>query len=104
MPVAIPQMKWDEWVRSLQITLPGYLQRVVRQLNLISDGKFDAVNLTSTTAPTTGTASHGDVIRNSNPTEITTDGAGKYYVLYGWICVAGGTPGTWKEMRVATGG
>lgn len=102
MPVHIPQMKWEEWVRSLQITLPGYLQRVVRQLNLISDGKFDAVNLSGTTAPTTGQWSQGDVLRNSNPTEQTSV-AGDNYVLFGWICVAGGTPGTWEEIRVNTG-
>lgn len=102
MPVHIPQMKWEEWVRSLQITLPGYLQRVVRQLNLISDGKFDAVNLSGTTAPTTGQWSHGDVLRNSNPTEQTSV-AGDNYTLFGWICVAGGTPGTWEELRINTG-
>jgi hypothetical protein len=42
------------------------------------------------------------VLRNSNPTEITST-AGDNYVLYGWICVAGGTPGTWEEIRTNTG-
>ena len=102
MPVHIPQMLWQEWVRSLQITLPGYLQRMARQLNLLSDGRFDAVNLSGTTAPTTGTWAQGDVLRNSNPTEVTSS-AGDNYVLYGWICVAGGTPGTWEELRIPTG-
>lgn len=42
-----------------------------------------------TAAPVTGKWVQGDRIVNSNPT------AGD---VMGWICVAGGTPGTWKEL------
>lgn len=38
-------------------------------------------------APVAGTWSQGDIIYNSTPT------AGGYV---GWVCVSGGTPGTWK--------
>ncbi len=40
-----------------------------------------------TAAPTTGTWSQGDYRRNTTPS------AGGYF---GWVCVTGGTPGTWK--------
>jgi hypothetical protein len=45
------------------------------------------INLFSTAPPTYGTWKKGDKIWNSNPT------AGGYL---GWVCVADGTPGTWK--------
>jgi hypothetical protein len=40
-------------------------------------------------APTTGTYSQGDVVYNTAPN------AGSYI---GWVCVTGGTPGTWKTF------
>lgn len=40
-----------------------------------------------TAPPTTGTWNVGDIVRNLNPS------AGGYL---GWVCVASGTPGTWK--------
>ena len=42
-----------------------------------------------TAAPTTGTWQRGNVVWNTTPS------AGGYA---GWICVTGGTPGTWKEF------
>lgn len=42
-----------------------------------------------TAAPTTGTWLVGDEVRNTTPT------AGG---VMGWICVSGGTPGTWKSF------
>lgn len=43
----------------------------------------------ASTAPTTGTWVAGDIVWNAVPTA-----AGKI----GWVCVAGGTPGTWKAF------
>jgi len=40
-------------------------------------------------APTTGTYLQGDIVYNSAPT------AGGNI---GWVCTAGGTPGTWKTF------
>ncbi len=52
--------------------------------------RFDnQTEFTSTAAPTTGTWKHGDRVWNSN---ISAGG------IPGWICVAAGTPGTWKAM------
>lgn len=52
-------------------------------------------------APTTGTWLQGDMVTNSTPTELGT--AGSKYVILGWCCVSGGTPGTWVQNRVLTG-
>jgi hypothetical protein len=97
MPVVIPQMKWDEWVRSIQIALPNYLQRLSRQVNNLSDGKFEAVNFVASSIPTTGAAAKGDICRKINPTVVTT--SNESYILYGWICTVEGNPGTWEELR-----
>jgi hypothetical protein len=59
------------------------------------------VSKTGTAAPTTGTYTAGKKIFKANPTEAGT--AGSKYVIFGWICIASGTPGTWVEMRALTG-
>jgi hypothetical protein len=51
--------------------------------------KGENVIIKSTTTPTYGTWSKGDVIINSNPSAGGT---------YGWICTTSGTPGTWKSL------
>jgi hypothetical protein len=43
----------------------------------------------------------GDFVRNSTPTEL--GGAGSKYIVWGFICIGAGTPGTWREMRFLTG-
>jgi hypothetical protein len=48
------------------------------------------LNITAgTAAPTTGTWARGDIRFNSAPSAAGTPG---------WVCVAAGTPGTWKAM------
>jgi hypothetical protein len=54
-----------------------------------------------TAAPTTGTWSQGDYVKNIAPIEGGT--AGSKYVIRGWICVSSGTPGTWVQDRALTG-
>lgn len=41
------------------------------------------------TAPASGQYQKGDIVWNSNPKEDT---------FVGWICIAGGTPGTWRSF------
>ena len=77
------------------------LQAIVRKVNGLSDGKFYAVDGIATAAPTTGTYAQGDFVRNSNPTEAGV--ALSKYVIFGWVCTVGGTPGTWLEVRTLTG-
>jgi hypothetical protein len=83
---------------------PGLKQELVDHailLNLLTDGRLAGTNNATTAAPTSGTHAQGDVVRNSAPTELGT--AGSKYVVLGWVCVAGGTPGTWVQIRALTG-
>ena len=54
------------------------------------------------TIPVTGSWAAGDKVKHSAPVEVGS--VASKYVIIGWVCVASGTPGTWKEMRVLTGG
>ena len=51
--------------------------------------------------PTTGKHMQGDFIRNSAPVEAGTSGS--KYVVFGWLCVASGEPGTFVSARFLTG-
>lgn len=70
-------------------------------VNLMTDGRLAGVNNASTAAPTTGAYARGDFVQNSQPSELGT--AGSKYVIYGWLCVTAGTPGTWVQCRFLTG-
>lgn len=70
-------------------------------INLMTDGRLAGTNNASTAAPTAGTHARGDFVRNSEPAE--AGAASSMYVVLGWVCVSGGTPGTWKQCRVLTG-
>lgn len=71
------------------------------QVNATSEGQIQGAYNALTAAPTAGSYKQGDMIRNSAPAELGT--AGSKYVITGWICVASGTPGTWRDMRCLTG-
>ncbi|WP_288074950.1 hypothetical protein [Pseudomonas sp.] len=81
------------------------LERLLReqaaQINRIAEGRISAFYSAATAAPTGGTWAQGDFVRNSAPSEVGT--AGSKYLIHGWQCVAGGTPGTWLECRYLTG-
>jgi len=89
---------------ALTNALVSWLKLCQQQLNRLSSGSISA-STTATTAPPPPKSvtmyAQGDFIRNSNPTVLGT--AGSRYVLIGWVCVAGGTPGTWVESRTLTG-
>lgn len=70
-------------------------------VNLITEGRIAGTANATTAAPTTGTYAQGDFVRNSAPTEQGT--AGSRYVVLGWVCVAGGTPGTFVPIQPPTG-
>lgn len=71
------------------------------QVNLLSEGKQSAHYASGTAAPTTGTWAQGDFVKNSNITEQGI--AMSKYIIFGWACVSGGTPGTWVQCRFLTG-
>jgi len=56
---------------------------------------------TTGTAPTSGTWIAGDEVKIAAPTIAGT--AGSQYMVVGYRCTTGGTPGTWTPERVLTG-
>lgn len=81
------------------------LQRELRehatQVNLISEGRIAGFYGALTAAPTSGDWMQGDSVRNSAPSELGA--AASKYIIWGWTCVASGTPGTWVQNRFLTG-
>ena len=97
----LPQGPADDWNRRLVLRLYELLSQIARKVNAMASGTAAGFDGGGTAAPTTGTWSQGDTWRNTAPAELGA--AGSKYVLTGWVCVAGGTPGTWREQRTLTG-
>lgn len=72
-----------------------------QQVNLMAEGRIVAAYNAMPSVPTAGTYAQGDFVRNSTPSELGT--AGSKYVIFGWLCVVGGTPGTFVQCRFLTG-
>lgn len=72
-------------------------------VNKLSEGRIYQHYNAAAAAPTGATVAYqlGDFIRNTTPTELGT--AGSMYLVFGFVCVAAGNPGTWREVRVLTG-
>jgi hypothetical protein len=81
------------------------LQRELRehavQVNAVSEGRIGGSYNAQTAAPTTGQYAQGDFVRNSAPVEAGV--ATSRYVVLGWICTVGGSPGTFLPVRALTG-
>jgi hypothetical protein len=72
-----------------------------QQVNLMAEGRIAANYGAMPSVPTTGTFAQGDFVRNSTPSELGTSGS--KYVIFGWLCVSPGTPGTFVQCRFLTG-
>ena len=88
-------------MQQLQQSMVPLLRNTAIKVNQLSSGRFAARDETATAIPTSGSWAQGDEVINSNRTELGT--AGAKYILMGWVCIAAGSPGTWREMRVLTG-
>lgn len=77
------------------------LREHATQVNLLSEGKLSGSYAALTAAPTTGTHAKGDFVRNSDPSELGS--VSSKYVIFGWVCVTGGSPGTFVQCRFLTG-
>lgn len=86
---------------SLGRFLVDTVRPLVRKVNGLAGGAFNAVDGIATAPPTTGTYATPDFLRNSAPVELGAPGS--KYVIYGWLCVTAGTPGTWLQCRFLTG-
>ena len=84
-------------LRALAQLLPMF----AAQVNAISEGRIAGTHNAQPAPPTAGLYQAGDYIKNSAPQVLGT--AGSQYVLRGWVCVAGGEPGTWVQDRGLTG-
>jgi hypothetical protein len=91
----------DAYQSNLNRRLYQLFRQISQQVNGLSEGQMVANYSASTTAPTTGTYNQGDFIRNSTPSELGS--AGSKYVVFGFVCVVSGTPGTWVQQRFLTG-
>ena len=65
----------------------------------LSEGRIEVTN-GLTAAPTTGKWQAGDWMRNTAPTELGS--APDTYIIWGWVCVASGEPGTWEALVIGT--
>ena len=88
--------------KSVDADTAQWMRSVAQQVNALSEGRASALYQAGSSAPTTGTFAQGDFVANNTPTELGT--AGSKYVIDGWKCVNGGTPGTWVQCRYLTGG
>lgn len=88
--------------QSVDAATAQWMREVAQQVNALSDGRAVALYQAGSSAPTTGTFARGDFVANNTPSEMGT--AGAKYVIDGWKCVSGGTPGTWVQCRYLTGG
>lgn len=61
-------------------------RQIEQQVNGAYEGRVTC-RFTAEAAPTTGTWARGDIVYDATPS------SGGHV---GWICTAGGTPGTWK--------
>jgi hypothetical protein len=81
-------MEWvDEWLRAFAA---NWL-RIAQQLNGVSEGRIAPWHTAHTTYPVAGKYDQGDFVRNSTPTVagvVPCD-----YIVMGWVCTVGGTPG-----------
>lgn len=72
-------------------------------VNGLSEGRIYQNYNSRTAAPSSANERFdvGDQVRNSLPSELGS--AGSKYIILGWVCVAAGSPGTWREIRTLTG-
>ncbi len=101
MKLPTDNLRLGDSLGSLFKALHQVLPMIARQVNDTSEGRIHGAHNALAAAPTTGTYSQGDYIRNKAPEVLGT--AGSQYVVKGWICVDSGTPGTWVEDRGVTG-
>lgn len=74
---------------------------ILRNATVLSNNEILIVSCIESGIPTLGSWIVGDIIYNSNISELGTTGS--KYIIRGWICTVSGTPGTWLEMRSLTG-
>ena len=85
----------------LNVVLDQQFFAIATKVNGLADGRLSQIDNARTSVPTTGTWAQGDFVRNSTPSELGA--AASKYVIFGWLCTVGGTPGTFVQCRFLTG-
>lgn len=98
--INLEQFVHGEYDRALMTEMVRQLEDAV---NRLSEGRIYQHYNAANAAPTGTTVAYqvGDKVWNLTPSELGT--AGSMYCIIGWLCLAAGSPGTWREMRVLTG-
>lgn len=96
--IAQPGADFD---RRLYQSLFKLFRDIATKVNQMAAGTASGFDGAATAAPTTGTWAQGDRVRNSSPSELGA--VGSKYVVIEFLCIAGGTPGTWVQVRALTG-
>lgn len=101
----MPKLYLEQYLqRDYDYALMAELMRHIEDaINRLSEGRIYQNYNAATAAPTGSTVSYqlGDKVWNLAPTELGS--APDKYIIIGWINVAAGNPGTWREMRILTG-
>lgn len=97
----LPQNPDTPYARELNFRLVSILRSIANKVNALGSTQAAGIDNAATAAPTTGTHAVGDFIKNSAPAEAGS--AGSKYVITGWLCTSGGTPGTFVQVRALTG-
>jgi hypothetical protein len=97
----LPVSPSSDYGGRLNVRLAEIFRATAVKVNRMAAGSFSGFDGALTAPPTTGTWAQGDQVRNSAPVELGVVTA--KYVIEGWICTVGGTPGTWLQQRTLTG-
>lgn len=101
----MPKLYLEQYLqKEYDYALMAELMRILEDVvNRLAEGRIYAHYNAANAAPTGSTVSYqvGDKVWNLTPTEAGS--AGSMYMVIGWVCLAAGSPGTWREMRVLTG-
>jgi len=101
----VPRLNLEQYLtKDYDQALMAEIMRALEDaVNRLSEGRIYQRYNAASTAPTGTTVAYqvGDFIPNSNPMELGS--VGSKYIIYGFICIASGAPGVWREVRVLTG-
>lgn len=97
--VALPSVDDDNYDVQLQRTLVKLFADINKAVSALQSlpGAVSA-----SAVPSTGTHKAKEFVWNTN-LDIEYGAIGSRYILAGWVCISGGTPGTWRECRFLTG-
>jgi hypothetical protein len=103
----VPKLNLEQFVQERYD--PALLREMMRSIedaiNRLSEGRAYQTYNSASSAPSasgdTDAYTVGDFVKNNDPVELGA--VASKYIILGFICIADGTPGVWREVRVLTG-